>query len=62
MSMRTPSDNDPKAGLSTSIFVGCLAIGVGVGIGFDCMPAAPVIGFGIGLIGSGIARYEARIT
>jgi hypothetical protein len=28
-----------QAGLGSFIFVGCIIIGVGVGIGFDLMPA-----------------------
>lgn len=46
-----------QAGLSSYVFVGCLIIGVGVGIGLDLMPAAVIIGFGVGLIAMGIARY-----
>ena len=46
-----------QAGLSSYVFVGCLIIGVGVGIGFDLMPAAVIIGFGVGLIAMGIARH-----
>jgi hypothetical protein len=46
-----------KSGLSSYVFVGCIVIGLGVGIGFDFMPAAPIIGFGAGLIGLGIVRY-----
>lgn len=47
-----------KSGLSSYVFIGCLIIGLGVGIGFDLMPAAPIIGFGVGLIAMGIARYK----
>ena len=47
-----------KSGLGSFIFVGCLIIGVGVGIGFNLMPAAPIIGFGVGFIAMGIARYK----
>ncbi len=47
-----------QAGLGSFVFVGCLIIGVGVGIGFDLMPAAVIISFGIGLIAMGIARYK----
>ena len=61
MSKRTLPNSDQR-GLGSYVFVGCLAIGLGVGIGFDFMPAAPIIGFGVGLIGFGIARYKARIT
>jgi hypothetical protein len=46
-----------QAGLGSFIFVGCIIIGVGVGIGFDLMPAAVIIGFGVGFIGYGITRY-----
>ena len=47
-----------KSGLGSYLFVGCLIIGLGVGIGFDFMPAALIIGFGVGLIAIGIARYK----
>ena len=47
-----------QAGLSSYIFVGCLVIGFGVAIGFDLMPSALMIGFGVGLIAMGIARYK----
>ena len=47
-----------QAGLSSYIFVGCLIIGLGVAIGFYLMPAAIIIGFGVGLIAVGIARHK----
>ena len=47
-----------QAGLSSYIFVGCIVIGFGIGIGFDLMPSALIIGFGVGLIAMGIARYK----
>jgi hypothetical protein len=47
-----------KSGLGSFIFVGCLIIGLGVGIGFNLMPAALIIGFGVGLIAMGIVRYK----
>ena len=46
-----------KSGLGSFVFVGCLIIGLGVGIGFNLMPAALIIGFGAGLIAMGIARH-----
>jgi hypothetical protein len=55
------ADNDKKdkqAGLGSFVFVGCLIIGLGVGIGFNLMPAAIIIGFGVGLIAMGIARHK----
>jgi len=52
------SQESRKSGLGSFIFVGCLVIGVGVGIGFNLMPAAVIIGFGVGLIAMGIARYK----
>ena len=55
----TDKDKEKKqAGLSSYIFVGCLIIGLGVAIGFDLMPAAIIIGFGVGLIAMGIARHK----
>ena len=56
--MARDAKEDTKAGLGSYIFVGCLVIGLGVGIGFDLMPVAPIIGFGVGLIALGIARYK----
>jgi len=47
-----------QAGLGSYVFVGCLIIGLGVGIGFDLMPSALIIGLGIGFITMGIARYK----
>ena len=47
-----------KSGLGSYLFVGCLVIGLGDGIGFELMPAALIIGFGVGLIAIGIARYK----
>jgi len=52
------SQDSKKSGLGSFIFVGCLIIGVGVGIGFNLMPAALIIGFGVGFIAMGIARYK----
>ncbi len=49
---------DDKTGLSGLVFVGCLIIGLGVGIGFGFMPAAIIIGLGVGFIAMGIARYK----
>ena len=48
-----------QAGLGSFLFVGCLVIGLGVGIGFDLMPSAIIIGLGVGLIAIGITRYKA---
>jgi len=56
--MAGDAKEDKKSGLGSYIFVGCLAIGLGVGIGFGLMPAALIIGFGVGLIAFGIARYK----
>jgi hypothetical protein len=47
-----------QTGLGSYLFVGCLIIGLGVGIGFDFMPAALIIGLGIGFIVMGISRYK----
>jgi len=55
------ADEDMKkkqAGLASYLFVGCLIIGLGVGIGFDLMPSALIIGLGVGFISMGIARYK----
>jgi hypothetical protein len=46
-----------KQGITGFIFVGCIVIGLGFGLAFDLMPGALIIGFGIGFIGMGIARY-----
>ena len=47
-----------KSGLSSYVFIGCLIIGLGVAMGFDLMPTALIIGFGVGLIAMGISRYK----
>jgi hypothetical protein len=47
-----------KPGLASFVFVGCLIIGLGFGIGFDFMPAAIIIGLGVGFIATGIIRYK----
>ncbi|MFC1995597.1 hypothetical protein ACFLVM_01810 [Chloroflexota bacterium] len=47
-----------KTRLGSYMFVGCLIIGFGVSIGFDLMPSALIIGFGVGFIAMGIARYK----
>jgi hypothetical protein len=47
-----------KSSLGSYLFVGCLVVGLGIGIGFELMPAALIIGFGVGLIAIGIARYK----
>jgi len=49
---------DKKTGLAGLVFVGCLIIGLGVGIGFNLMPAAFLIGLGVGFIAMGIAHYK----
>ena len=49
-----------KAGLGSFIFVGCLIIGLGVGIGFNLMPAALIIGLGAGFIAMGIVRHRTH--
>jgi len=56
--MANNDKEDKKTGLGSFVFVGCLIIGLGVGIGFNLMPAAIIIGFGVGLIAMGIARYK----
>ena len=47
-----------QPGLGSYIFVGCLIIGLGVGIGFDLMPSALIIGLGVGFIAMGIAHHK----
>jgi hypothetical protein len=56
--MASEDKENKQPGLGSFIFVGCLIIGLGVAIGFDLMPAAIIIGFGVGLIAMGIARYK----
>ncbi|MFC1935083.1 hypothetical protein ACFLXZ_02065 [Chloroflexota bacterium] len=52
-------DKEKKpARLGSYLFVGCLIIGLGVSIGFDLMPSALIISFGVGFIAMGIARYK----
>ncbi|MFB0556922.1 MAG: hypothetical protein ACETVW_03600 [Dehalococcoidia bacterium] len=47
-----------QAGLGGLVFVGCLMIGLGVGIGFNLMPAALFIGLGVGFISMGIVHHK----
>jgi len=56
--MAGDDDKAKKSGLGSFVFMGCLIIGLGVAIGFNLMPAALIIGFGVGLIAMGIARYK----
>ena len=56
--MAGEKNGSDKAGLGSFVFVGCLIIGLGVGIGFNLMPTALIIGLGVGFIAMGIARYK----
>ena len=56
--MAGDDDKAKKSGLASYVFMGCLIIGLGVAIGFNLMPAALIIGFGVGLIAMGIARHK----
>jgi len=47
-----------QASLGSFVFVGCLMVGLGVGIGFNLMPAALIIGLGVGFISMGIVRNK----
>ena len=57
--MTSEDKENKQAGLGSFVFVGCLIIGFGAAIGFDLTPAAVIIGFGVGLMTMGIARYKA---
>ena len=56
--MAEEDKKEKQAGLGSFLFVGCLIIGLGVGIGFDLMPEALIIGLGVGFIVMGFARYK----
>ena len=56
--MADEKQKSDKAGLGSFVFVGRLIIGLGVGIGFNLMPAALIIGLGVGFIVMGIVRYK----
>ena len=47
-----------KSDLGSYLFLGCLVIGLVIGMRFDIVPAALIIGFGVGLIARGITRYK----
>ena len=47
-----------QSGLGNYIFVGCLIIGLGIGIGYNLMPTALLVGLGVGFITMGISRYK----
>lgn len=53
--MDTQSNKNKLAG---AIFVGCMFIGIGLGMFFKQMTVGIMIGMGVGFIGSAIARAK----
>ena len=56
--MADDTQEPKKQGMGAFIFVGCIIIGLGVGLAFDLMPGALLIGLGVGFMGMGIAHYK----
>jgi hypothetical protein len=53
--METQKNNNRLGG---AIFVGCMFIGMGIGMYFNRMTVGIMVGMGIGFIGSAIARAK----
>jgi len=47
-----------RKGISGLVFVACLFLGLGVGIGLDWMPAALFIGIAVGFLAMAILRLK----
>jgi len=47
-----------RKGISGLVFVACLFLGLGIGIGLDCMPAALFVGMAVGFIAMAIIRLK----
>ena len=56
--MAEENNKKGQSGFTSYIFVGCIIIGLGIGIGFNLMPSALLIGVGVGFIAMGISRYK----
>ena len=53
--------NDKAKGLASLSFVGCLFIGLGVGLVFKQPAAGILIGMGVGFISMGIIKFRFGI-
>jgi len=53
--METPKNNNRIAG---TVFIGCMFIGMGIGMYLDKMTVGIMIGMGVGFIASAIVRAK----
>jgi hypothetical protein len=60
MSYENPDNKKQGKGISGLLLVGCLFIGLGLGIAFNFMPEGLFFGLGIGFIAMAIWRYHFR--
>jgi hypothetical protein len=60
MSCENPENKKQGKGVSGLLLVGCLFIGLGLGIAFDFMPEALFFGLGIGFIAMAVWRYATK--
>ena len=58
--MSAQKETNDRSGVSGLIFVGCLMIGLAVGLWTGEVAVSLLAGLGIGFIGMGIVRYGAR--
>lgn len=54
--METQNQNKNK--IAGAIFVGCMFIGMGVGMYFDKMTVGVLVGMGVGFLSSAIAKAK----
>jgi hypothetical protein len=47
-----------RKGISGLVFVACLFLGLGIGIGLDWLPAALFIGMAVGFLAMAIIRFK----
>jgi len=60
MSFENPEPKKQGRGISGLLLLGCLFIGLGLGIAFDFMPEALFFGLGVGFIAMAFWRYSTK--
>jgi hypothetical protein len=60
MRMENPENKKQGKGVSGLLLVGCLFIGLGLGVAFDFMPEGLFFGLGAGFIVMAIWRYTTK--
>jgi hypothetical protein len=50
--------NQNKNKIAGTIFIGCMFIGIGIGMYFDKMTVGVMVGMGVGFIASAIAKAK----